>query len=54
MVMVTHDVNLKNFAHQVVRMRDGKIASVERVSPMQRRQQHDELAMALMTVCSVW
>ncbi|RKO95294.1 ABC transporter-like protein, partial [Caulochytrium protostelioides] len=29
MIMVTHDVSLKHFAHRVVYMRDGKVARIE-------------------------
>ena len=29
MVMVTHDVGLKTFAHRVVRMADGKINKIQ-------------------------
>lgn len=32
LVMVTHDVGLKNFADRVLWMRDGKIQSVEKIS----------------------
>ena len=28
MIMVTHDVGLKAFAHRVVRMADGKVANI--------------------------
>jgi len=28
LIMVTHDVGLKNFAHRVVRMADGKVAKI--------------------------
>ena len=36
-VMVTHDVYLKNFAHRVIYMRDGKIAREERISHEKRQ-----------------
>lgn len=29
MVIVTHDVGLKNYANRIVRMMDGKIANIE-------------------------
>lgn len=38
MLMVTHDMYLKNFAHRVVWMRDGKIVKIEEIS--QEKQQH--------------
>ena len=36
MIMVTHDVSLKNFANRVVRMADGKIHKVEDVNTQLR------------------
>jgi ABC-type sulfate/molybdate transport systems ATPase subunit len=49
MVFVTHDVNIKNFAHRVVRMRDGKVAQIEEIAPHLReqaiRQLDDELGV---------
>lgn len=38
-VMVTHDIGLKNFAHRVVRMLDGKIHKIEE-NPAENRNQH--------------
>eukprot|EP01125_Pyxidicula_operculata_P003758 TRINITY_DN1505_c0_g1_i2.p1 TRINITY_DN1505_c0_g1~~TRINITY_DN1505_c0_g1_i2.p1 ORF type:complete len:241 (-),score=64.56 TRINITY_DN1505_c0_g1_i2:43-765(-) len=43
MVMVTHDVGLKNFAHRVIWMRDGKIQNVEKISQKRRNQRIQEL-----------
>ncbi|KAJ3037777.1 ABC transporter H member 2, partial [Rhizophlyctis rosea] len=37
LVMVTHDVYLKNFAHRVVYMRDGKVHRVECVEEGRRK-----------------
>jgi len=31
MVMVTHEVNLKNFCHRVIRMLDGKVQRIETI-----------------------
>lgn len=31
MIMVTHDVGLKNYASRVVRIMDGKIAGIEEI-----------------------
>lgn len=31
MIMVTHDVGLKNFANRIVKMMDGKIANIEEI-----------------------
>jgi len=36
--MVTHDIGLKNFAHRVVRMLDGKIHKIEENAPENRKQ----------------
>ena len=36
--MVTHEVNLKNFCHRVVRMIDGKIQRIESISEETRNQ----------------
>lgn len=36
MIMVTHDVSLKTFAHRVVRMADGKINKIEDIDPRTR------------------
>ena len=38
MIMVTHDVALKQFADRVVRMSDGKIAKIEEIDPELREQ----------------
>ena len=37
MIMVTHDVTLKHYAHRVVHMLDGKIVKTERINPDTRR-----------------
>jgi putative ABC transport system ATP-binding protein len=38
MVMVTHDVQLKNFADRVVWMRDGKIQRIEKVPTWKKEE----------------
>ena len=38
MIMVTHDVGLKNFAHRVVKMADGKVNKIK-VTPPEARQE---------------
>jgi len=43
MVMVTHDVYLKNFANRVVYMRDGKIAGIENITETGRQSAYREL-----------
>jgi len=43
LVMVTHDVGLKNFANRVIWMRDGKILNVESISEKRRKQRVKEL-----------
>jgi ABC-type methionine transport system ATPase subunit len=47
MVMVTHDMALKNFADRVVWMRDGKIARIERIAADKRQNVHQELTARL-------
>jgi putative ABC transport system ATP-binding protein len=47
LVMVTHDVALKNFAHRVIRMLDGKIQRIEEVSPDLRISAIDNLKSSL-------
>ena len=50
MLMVTHDMYLKNFAHRVVWMRDGKIAKIETISTDQRKRALDDLRMKILLV----
>jgi len=38
MIMVTHDIGLKNFAHRVVKMADGKVNKIKPV-PVSARQE---------------
>lgn len=45
MVMVTHDMALKHFAHRVVNLYDGKVSKIEEVSPDVRRDAIQELAL---------
>jgi ABC-type sulfate/molybdate transport systems ATPase subunit len=47
LVMVTHDVHLKNFADRVVWMRDGKISRIDVNTEEQKRAARDELAADL-------
>jgi putative ABC transport system ATP-binding protein len=47
LVMVTHDVHLKNFADRVVWMRDGKISRIDVNSAEAKRTARDELAADL-------
>lgn len=44
MVMVTHDVALKNFASKIVRMSDGRIASIEEIPHDERMKHYNKLA----------
>lgn len=44
MIMVTHDMNLKNFANRVIWMRDGKVAKIEDIPALKREQAVKELA----------
>lgn len=43
MIMVTHDVGLKFFAHRVVRMNDGKVARIDTISQNARTKIISEL-----------
>jgi len=43
LVMVTHDVGIKNFAHRVIWMRDGKIQNVEKISEKRRKERFQKL-----------
>jgi len=43
LVMVTHDLHLKGFAHRVVHLRDGKIFREEEVDPAARQALIDQL-----------
>jgi len=43
LVMVTHDVGLKNFANRVIWMRDGKIQNVETISEKKRKKRVQKL-----------
>merc|ERR1712059_227075 len=43
LVMVTHDVGLKNFADRVIWMRDGKIMRLEVIPEEIRQQRHEQL-----------
>ena len=38
MIMVTHDVGLKNYSHKVVRMADGKVANIKETDPKARKE----------------
>lgn len=44
MVMVTHDIALKNFASKIVRMGDGKVASIEEIPHEERMKHYNKLA----------
>ncbi len=50
MVMVTHDVYLKNFCHRVVYMRDGKVARIEKVSQRRRENAVAELEKKMVKI----
>ena len=44
MVMVTHDIGLRNFASKIVRMSDGKVGSIEEISLEERMKHYNKLA----------
>jgi putative ABC transport system ATP-binding protein len=50
LVMVTHDVGLKNFADRVIWMRDGKIARMEAVPKEKKQEAMDKLLTDLEDV----
>lgn len=43
MIMVTHDIGLKNFANRVVRMADGKVAKIQITPEKARKDMINEL-----------
>eukprot|EP00826_Nyctotherus_ovalis_P031619 TRINITY_DN2530_c0_g2_i5.p2 TRINITY_DN2530_c0_g2~~TRINITY_DN2530_c0_g2_i5.p2 ORF type:complete len:111 (-),score=41.62 TRINITY_DN2530_c0_g2_i5:159-491(-) len=43
MIMVSHDLNLKNYAHRVVRIADGKIVGEEFINPEVRERHISDL-----------
>eukprot|EP01130_Rhizamoeba_saxonica_P017635 TRINITY_DN858_c0_g1_i2.p1 TRINITY_DN858_c0_g1~~TRINITY_DN858_c0_g1_i2.p1 ORF type:complete len:360 (-),score=92.33 TRINITY_DN858_c0_g1_i2:83-1162(-) len=43
LIMVTHDVNMKNYANRVLWMRDGKIQRVDQISEENRNLRMDQL-----------
>jgi len=43
LIMVTHDIALKNFAHRVIHMVDGKVFKVETVKEKVRQEMDNEL-----------
>ena len=47
MVLVTHDVSLKNFAHRVVHMLDGKISRIEEISQETRDEAESNLYLLI-------
>eukprot|EP00164_Ancoracysta_twista_P001782 GFYU01002343.1.p1 GENE.GFYU01002343.1~~GFYU01002343.1.p1 ORF type:complete len:353 (-),score=74.30 GFYU01002343.1:180-1238(-) len=47
LVMVTHDVGLKYFAHRVFHMRDGKISRIEEIPEHRRDEAKDSLRQSL-------
>lgn len=50
MIMVTHDVALKAFAHRVVRMVDGKIHKIIPCDNAQRQETIDQLNARVETI----
>jgi ABC-type nitrate/sulfonate/bicarbonate transport system ATPase subunit len=52
LIMVTHDVGLKNFADRIVWMRDGKIVRVETVHPKMKMERFDELDAEIVALSS--
>ena len=52
MIMVTHDVCLKNFAHRVVRMADGKVNKIEEVPAASRNELISQLTARVEAIQS--
>jgi len=52
MVMVTHDVALKTFAHRVVRMADGKVHKIVPTPEEARREIIDQLDARVQAILS--
>lgn len=52
MVMVTHDVVLKSFAHRVVRMADGKIHKIQEIPHETRQEVIDQLERRVDAILS--
>lgn len=43
MIMVTHDVAMRNHANRVIHMLDGKIQRVEDIAPLSRQEAYEKL-----------
>lgn len=52
MVMVTHDVALKTFAHRVVRMADGKVHKIQEIPHEARQEVIDQLENRVAAIMS--
>lgn len=52
MVMVTHDVALKTFAHRVVRMADGKVHKIQEIPQEARQEVIDQLENRVSAIMS--
>lgn len=52
MVMVTHDVALKTFAHRVVRMADGKVHKIQEVPQEARNEVIEQLNARVQAILS--
>ena len=47
MAMVTHDIELRNFASKIERMSDGKVGSIEEISLEERMKHYNKLSKKL-------
>lgn len=52
MVMVTHDVALKTFAHRVVRMADGKVHKIQEIPNEARQEVIEQLENRVASIMS--
>eukprot|EP00761_Pharyngomonas_kirbyi_P008042 gb/GECH01008053.1/.p1 GENE.gb/GECH01008053.1/~~gb/GECH01008053.1/.p1 ORF type:complete len:316 (+),score=65.43 gb/GECH01008053.1/:1-948(+) len=50
MVMVTHDPNLKDLAHRIVSMRDGKIQSIDTTNPQVRNAAVEKVSQGMTEI----
>jgi len=53
-IMVTHDTLLKNYAHKVVHMVDGKVSRLEEIHPQVRQEMDEQLASKVKQIRGEW
>jgi len=50
MIMVTHDIGLKNFATRVIRMADGKVHKIQEIPDDARNQMIKDLNQRVLAI----